>query len=482
MSHAVSGGSRDVGRRLPVVLVLIVVLVIAGLADRAGRPSPNSGSTLSTRPSSFVAPPQALSSVWYCTGGTGPGGLAVPELILANSSATATTATIREVPNKGRSVSDAVSVPARSQVHFAPPKLAGPTDYVAFDVNVAGGGVVVEQELTGVLGTTTSKCAARTAKEWYFGAGSTLVGTYDVITLFNPTPTDGVADLTFSTDQGPTTVGDFQGISVPAGSLVAVNLGDHVQTRPQIATTVKARIGRLVVGEIEESNVAGRIGIAVTLGATQLSTQWYFPNAISSPGTNESYHFYNPSGVPAQVSLTVTLDQGSSSPLTFTVPPQSQLTVPTTGQSRIPPAIVYHARVRVINHVPILAERTIGAPSGLVATIGSSVTASRWLLAQGVSPDKFTGSVVVLNPGRVPATISVAFLDGAGKAGSAPTGPPIKIAPGARLVLSSTATAAGLVISATAPVVVERDLVARGGKGLSAQMAAPAGDWGQGRS
>lgn len=478
--HVASASERTI-KRWPIVVLLAVALAAGGLADRVGHRVSASSTVPAIRPVTSVVPPQATSSVWYCPGGTaGAGGVAAPVVILANSSARVVAGTVSEIPNKGKPVAAPVKVPARSQLRFTPPPLAQPSDYVAFSVLLDGGGVSVEEDFSGPLGTTTGACASRTAQNWYFASGSTVQGASDVIALFNPTPTDGVADLSFSTDQGPTTVGDFQGVLVPAGSLVVLNLGDHVQTRPQIATSVRARIGRLVVGELQTSNLPGQVGIAMTLGASALSRSWYFPNAVSAPGAHEEYHFFNPGADPAQVALFIGLDQGSSSPLSFTVPPDSELTVPTSGQARIPSGTEYHARVQVVNDVAIVAERTLAAPSGLVAMMGASFTARTWYLAQGITPPTYSGSVVVLNPGASPIEVSISvFRSGAVTGpGPVPRGPPVKVPAGGHLALALPAAAstpgAGLMVSSTSPFVVERDLVERHGKGLSAQIAMPA--------
>ncbi|MHB1487038.1 MAG: DUF5719 family protein [Acidimicrobiales bacterium] len=478
--HVASDSERTI-KRWPIVVFLVVALAAGGLADRVGHPAPASSTVTGLRPATSVVPTQATSSAWYCPGGTASAdGLAAPVVILANSSARAVSGTVSEIPNQGKGVSVTVKVPARSQLRFTPPPLAQPSDYVAFSVLLDGGGVSVEEELSGPLGATTGACASRTAQNWYFASGSTVQGASDVISLFNPTPTDGVADLSFSTDQGPTTVGDYQGVLVPARSLVVLNLGDHVQTRPQIATSVRARIGRLVVGELQTSNLVGQVGIAMTLGASTLSRTWYFPNAVSAPGANEEYHFFNPSADPAQVALFIGLDQGSSSPLSFTVPPDSELTVPTSGQARILPGTKYHARVQVVNDVAIAAERTLSAPSGLVAMMGASFTARAWYLAQGITPPTYSGSVVVLNPGPTPVEVSISVFQSGAVTGPGPSPgvAPVKVPAGGRLALALPAAAstpgAGLMVSSTSPIVVERDLVERHGKGLSAQIAMPA--------
>jgi hypothetical protein len=49
--------------------------------------------------------------------------------------------------------------------------------------------------------------------------------------LFNPFPGDAIVDLSFATDQGPSTPPDFQGVVVPARGVKALDVGEHVRRR-----------------------------------------------------------------------------------------------------------------------------------------------------------------------------------------------------------------------------------------------------------
>ena len=73
----------------------------------------------------------------------------------------------------------------------------------------------------------------------------------ETVSLLNPYPTDAVVDLSFTTDQGVEQPQGFQGLVVPPGGLLTVNLGDHLRRRQAIATTVTARSGRLVAWKTE---------------------------------------------------------------------------------------------------------------------------------------------------------------------------------------------------------------------------------------
>src|SRR5439155_9678633 len=73
-------------RRLPIVLTIVALLAAGGLADRAGRPAPAGAREQSPFAMPVAAPTSALSSTWYCAGGTSQlKGFADGWLVLANS-------------------------------------------------------------------------------------------------------------------------------------------------------------------------------------------------------------------------------------------------------------------------------------------------------------------------------------------------------------------------------------------------------------
>ncbi|TMK87130.1 MAG: hypothetical protein E6G57_11215 [Actinobacteria bacterium] len=64
-----SSRRESISRRWPALLVLLLVVVAAGFVDHSfARPKAAVGTTAGSMP---VAPPaRALSSTWYCAGGT----------------------------------------------------------------------------------------------------------------------------------------------------------------------------------------------------------------------------------------------------------------------------------------------------------------------------------------------------------------------------------------------------------------------------
>src|SRR6202011_5703649 len=72
--------------------------------------------------------------------------------------------------------------------------------------------------------------------------------------LLNPYPEDAIVDLRFVTEQGVESPAGFQGIVVPARSLLGVDVGTHLRRRARVATTVSARAGRVVAWKTQVIN------------------------------------------------------------------------------------------------------------------------------------------------------------------------------------------------------------------------------------
>ncbi|MDP9386545.1 MAG: hypothetical protein M3Q48_01110, partial [Actinomycetota bacterium] len=108
--------------------------------------------------------------------------------------------------------------------------------------------------------------------------------------------------------------------------------------------------------------------------------------------------------------------------------------------------------------------------------LGARRAATRWLFPVGAARAGVEESVVVLNAGTRPATVSVTGLAG-GQALPVDGLQELTLAPGRRQALPIGAHVQRdplpLLVTSSAPVVVERRLSVVGGPGLSATMGIP---------
>lgn len=487
--------------RLAVLAALVGLLVAGGLADRTGGPAlPPSASTVAPVP--VAAPPGAVSSSWFCAGATGTtGGVAGGRLVVANAARRPVTATVTLAGTTGPSATRTVVVGSRATASL-PEALDSHPGWVGATVTLDGGEAAVSQVVDGPLGSATSPCATSGSAQWYFTSGATLVNATTVVTLLNPYPTDAVVDLSFVTDQGVEAPGDYQAVDVGPGAVVALDLGAHLRRRTAIATTVRARVGRVVAWQTAavSAPAAGSAiigapsdptnptsadpalagpGMVLTLGAPSVGSSWSWPDGQVGDGLDERFVIYNPGSVAATVTLSVVLDQGRAEPFVVTVAPQAVTTVSSQAQARIPSGVGHSVSVRSANGVGVVASRAVvaTAPSpvaGRAVLPGLRTTANRWLVPVATAGGS-ASSLVLLDTTASPLDVTVyGWRNGA----QVPlTGlSHVTVAPGQRSELQLTGvTSDSAVVEATGPIQVQSNLAASvpGSQGLSLSAAVP---------
>ena len=468
--------------RLPVLLVIVGLLLAGGLADRAGRPTTAQAVALPAGPR--AAPASATSSTWYCTGANARhDGQAVGTVVVFNPGRRALRGSVTVVPDKGSRRSVPIRVPAsgRAGVRLA--------DVVAADnasalVELDGGQVVAELVTQGPQGDSATPCASSASDTWYFADGATTRDATEVLMVFNPFPEDALADLSFSTETGRTVPQALAGLVVKGRGMLAVSVGDNVRRRAAVSTVVRSRVGRLVVARFQAFDGTGdvpRAGVSLALGAPVPRPLWYFPEGFAGNGTTERVHVYNPSAREARVEIEVLLDQGEADPVGLTVPAFSRVTFTVNEEPRVPPNVGHAIVVRAANGVGVVAERTVEAlpPStrtGLAITLGATRAESRWAFAAGEPDAAVEEWVTVLNPGPRPVRVAVtAVVDG--KRVRVPALQRLRVPARGRLPIRLADTIArpvpSVVVQATGPVVVERDLYRVSAPGRAMAMGTP---------
>jgi hypothetical protein len=468
--------------RLPVLLVIVGLLVAGGIADRAGRASTPHAVALAPGP--HAAPASATSSTWYCTGAQArPDGPAVGTVVVANAGSRTLLGTITVVPDNGspRSVPLRVAGPGSASVRLADVVTA---DNASALIELDGGQVVAELVTQGPLGDSVTPCASSASDSWYFAEGATTRDANEVLMVFNPFPEDALVDFSFSTETDRVVPEALAGLVVKGRGMVAVPVGDSVRRRAAVSTVVKSRVGRLVVARVQVFDGTGdvpRTGVSIALGAPAPRPVWYFPEGYAGDGVTERIQVYNPSAREARVSIEMLLDEGEADPVGLTVPAYSRVTFTVNEEPRVPPNVGHAAVVRALNGVPVVAERTVDAvaPSartGFAVTLGATGTAARWAFAAGEPDPAVEEWVTVLNPDRRPATVGVTALVDGGRA-RVPELQRLSVPARGRLVIRLAdhlpRPVPAVVVEATGPVVVERDLYATGAPGRAMAMGTP---------
>jgi hypothetical protein len=483
------------GRRLPVIVVIVALLAALTAADRllavGAQPS---GSRAG---GSVVGAPDvgAAGSTWYCPGGSAsPDGAADLSVVIANMGDEPATGVATLIsfapgaPEPPAPVQEQFELAGHTRLVLSPKDLVQ-APHVAVTVEVDRGGVVVEQGVANSSGFDLSVCAVGGSDRWYFADGATTRSSSLLVHLYNPFPADAIVDLAFAATEGRAEPADLQGVVIPARSLVAVNVGDHVRREAAVSTAIVARSGRLVAGKIGRRAEPGQRGIVAGLGSPETAPTWRFPEGVVGGGAVERYHLFNPNESEARVDLEMVLDDGVVEPLEIPVPPQGRVTLTVNGEAEagviVPEGVGHSATFRVLNDVGVVVERGIeasGPRTGLATTTGSTQAARHWGLSAGVATPGVEEWIVVQNASEQEVEVEVTahvggqaeVLDRLGGLTVPPLGRrgyrlnDLLAATGERSVLE-----AALEITATGPVVVERAMYRVGRAGISTTLGVP---------
>lgn len=482
--------SMQLARRAPIVAVIAGALVAGGLADRAASHPAAAASAAATPAVPVAAPASALSSSWFCAGaGNGTPGGEAGSVVIANAGSSPVNADVTVVATSSSSTPTAptkstVVVPARSSVSVAETVPAKQWGGAVVDAN--GGNVAVSQVLDGALGRSSQPCASSGSTNWYLPSGQTRINANETILLVNPYPADAIVDLSFSTSQGIEQPEAFQGIDVPPGRIVAENLGAQMRRRSTIATTVNARVGRVVASEVfGVTSPAGHpivgtkagsasladpalpvAGVSAPLASAETSTSWVWPDGLGADNIDEQYVIYNPTDRNADVRLSVGLSQGQAEPFNVTVGPYDVVPIVSEQQARIPGGVPHSATLVSTNNVPVVAARILtankgSAPSGTIDGIadmaGEQLDASSWVVPAPDTDATHRGVLTIYNGSDKSVQATASILGGSG---SLAIGAPVRVPAGARVSVNVPGVAGNhpVVVNATGSVYVEYDL------------------------
>lgn len=375
--------------RLP--FIAVVGLVVAG----ALLASEGSGRADSAAPALPAAPvsDQTGSGTWFCAGGTAAaGGFADHTVVIANAGAGDAVGQLAIVPGgfagQGGAEAAGVTSPVRLRVgeqvrvrlgDLVVAPLAGAV------VEMDEGEVTVDHEVRGPLGQDAAPCLRQSSASWHFAWGATTRDARQTLVLFNPYANDVAVDAVFSTDRGVREPVRWQGLSVPAHSVVGIDVGDDVTRREQISATLQVRGGRLIVDRIQSfDGQLGPSGLSVAAGSPEAAERWTFADGRVADDIGERVVLYNPGTVPAEVEVTVhgtssgSDDEPAPEPFGVVVRPGGFELLTLDEQSRVSRSTPHAITVEVRNGVPVVAERVSAGPGRIDAEPGQPTVADAW--------------------------------------------------------------------------------------------------------
>lgn len=508
-------------RRTPRLPFAVLLTAALSAAVAIGDPSADPGSRTDTgdrgAPLAALTPlvpaADAVASTHYCAAGTGlPGGVADHTVVVVNPGDAPVTARVTayggEAAGGDASVDGAadrahsltVGPGTRADVRLGDLITAR---YVAAVVEVEGGPAVVEHEVEGPLGRDRGPCATRAGTSWHLAWGSTTRDAREVLVVFNPFPSPASVDLVLRTDGGGREPVAFQGVPVPGGGVVALDVGAEVRREQDVAATVATRRGRVVVERLQTFDGSdGPSGLSVALASPEPATAWAFAGGEVGPSGAPVIAVYNPGRERAEVEVAVLPEagaEGSSTapphPFGLSIGPGDVRLVRLGDEARVPVGVGLAVVVTSRNGVPVVAERVLrtvatgdgsaaaeatgdgsaaaragdgAAEAGLAAGPGSPAAARTWWLG-ATEGDGSRPTVTVLNPdGGGWARITLQAVAGRSIAEEAA----VRVPPGGQRTIQlggdTLDRVAVLVLESTAPVVAER---AMGSGGVVEELA-----------
>jgi hypothetical protein len=449
--------------RLVVILIVVGCLLAGALIDRSGSDDDAGEEVIALGPR--VPAANAVETSWYCAEGTSnPGGRADERIFIANVDRRVARARISVMQGSDLEPKvTAVEVEGGTMANLRVADIL-PVAEPGVLVEVTGARAIVTHSITGNGDAGVGPCARDAAPKWHFAAGTTARGAQLWLALFNPFADDAIVDIDFLTNTGALSPEGLQGYVVPGRSRVTVPVHDSARRDDLVATEVTARRGRVIA---EQSQVLdgtdGRRGLALSLGAPQLSRRWEFASGGIASGRSQSLVIANPATVPTNATIRTRLDGGALEPETVSIP--SRTAVAVDLGARVPPGVGFS--VSVEGRVPLVAESLIAVRApiaaplrGIATSIGSAQAARRWVDAPARSSSGSQDSVAILNPGSAAVTFRLRVMR-AGEVTTPPRATRVRVAAGKRAVVDlgvlRIPADAFVVIDASGPVVVDRE-------------------------
>jgi len=430
---------------------------------------------------------QRIATSWFCPGVPGNDGTISGSIVISNPSDSDFNATITRLGVGVSPIVTAVTVAARSQASVNV-KEGIESSFISTIVEILGGVGTAEQFINHPAGNSVALCANEPATDWYFADGFTGADSLNQIVLTNPYSDSTVVDVSFVTKESTREPSRLQGFVIPPRSVIALNMADEgARNEPVVAVEVRATSGKLVVGRSQHYLGDGRLGYTMALGASGVSSEWWFADGEKLEGNSEQLVILNPTDTDA--TLSVIFVNGASSdaqiePASLTVP-AGRVTLFDTGSLPNVPSGRYGIIVSSISEpgaeaVGVVVEQVINRRVG--NTVGTSVvlgapmgaTSTVWTAPSGVSSG-IDDSIVVLNATPLDGTVTVSQIGPAGEVAIAGLESMVLPASGLVVIPVPAGISNGeIVIRSTIPVVAQRMLL-RGHDliGRSAVLALP---------
>lgn len=319
-----------------------------------------------------------------------------------------------------------------------------------------------------------ASCSPSPAPRWLVSGAVTTVGSTARLHVFNPFDSDAVVRVAFATPEGRVNLVSSENVSVPARTIVSVNINDLQPEQTDLGIIVEVEAGRVIATaqqrfgqpdlpdiELEGAELptdpTAPVGLTVLPATAADATTAAFAYASADEAGTSWITVLNPNTSPLQLEVAATEQvEGAAGAEEITVAPESVARIDLNGISSEPD---FGVSLRSVNDVTFVANGFVastGDDKSVTAVPG--VIAADQISAQAAAPEGTAPEVAVFNPGDVPATMSINMGGSAPDAWSS-----LEVAPGQMELLS--ASDAG--IDGGSPVTIASDQPVYGALRLS---------------
>jgi hypothetical protein len=338
-----------VARKRPTLLfVLAALLVLAGLTTLV------KSANLAPSANSLSLSQGSTSTALYCTGLSGTSGGEVGHFTFLNTTRFTRQLNVQVVSNKGATSVMTLKISPRSSQSVTPPSEVKGVSYAAA-VQVNGGGVVGEEVMNS---SAEAPCASSGVTDWFAGGFDTTVGSTASLSIYNPTATPAVFNISAYSPSGYSAPATFQGLAVGAHDQTEINLGSEIVNTVNVGVHVRMLRGSVVIEGVQKSGSVA----SFAQGQSALTTSAWFPVVTTVNNAVAQIRVANPSDQTVNVVASVLVAKFTVAPQDLTVAPYASGDIVITPNSAIPSA--GYANVSVKASAPVVTSLVTGTATG----------------------------------------------------------------------------------------------------------------------
>lgn len=332
------------------VLVVVVLLAAVGVATIRG-------GVTNVAPNAATAGPSAQSSALYCTGLTNNRGGLRGVVTFINTTGSTRHVVVHAVATGATSaVATALTLGPFARRSVTPTNLVVGGTY-ALSAQIDGGGVNGEEVVT--RHGTQAPCVSQGVTTWYGAGFDTTVGSSATLSVYNPTATAAVFNVTTFSGGGYLAPARLQGVTVGAHAVLTLDLGEEIVATTNVGVEVSVLRGSLVVVGDQVSGTTS----SFNYGTAALTTAGAFTLVTTANGALAQVRLANPGPAAAVVKVRVTLGRFNVAPQSTTIPAYHSSIITITPNTAIPAS--GEAALSLVASHPVQATLATGTTSGL---------------------------------------------------------------------------------------------------------------------